>query len=156
TYGDLLDCAPDPCAVITRNGVFSAQAKYFGIFLGDTITAGNLTVNVGVRYDRQYGVNNPSTIPANPTFPDLMPALNYTGRDRDFLWKNYEPRVGLTYALGANRSTILKASYARYAEALGTGTVSTTNPLAGASYAYYLWNDANSDGVVQPGEVDTS
>ena len=155
TYGDLFDCDV-PCAVITRDGQFSAQAKYFGVFVGDTMTMDRLTVNVGVRYDKQYGENLPSSPAGNPSFPTILPALNYPGRGRDFTWKNYEPRVGINYALGANRTTVLKASYARYAEALGTGTVSIPNNSAGSAYAYYAWNDRNGDNLVQPGEVDTS
>jgi carboxypeptidase family protein/TonB-dependent receptor-like protein len=155
TYGDLFDCAI-PCATITRNGTFSVSAKYYGVFLGDTITAGNLTLNLGVRYDKQSGSNLASSVPANASFPTIMPALNYGGADGGFTWKDYQPRVGLTYALGAARTTIFKASYSRYAEALGTAIIAQTNPVAGAAYAYYAWNDANHNNLVEPGEVDTS
>ena len=155
TYGDLFDCNV-PCAVITRNSSFSAQAKYYGAFFGDTMTIDRLTVNVGVRWDRQYGENLPSTIPANPTFPTILPAIDYPGQSKTFTWNNWQPRLGLTYAIGSERKTLLRASYARYAEALGTGTVGLTNPLNTASYAYYAWTDANHDNLVQPGEVDTS
>ncbi len=161
TFGDLFDCDV-PCAVITRDGVFSAQAKYYGVFLGDTITADRLTVNVGLRYDKSSGENLPSKTNGNPTFPDILPGLDYPGRPTDFTWKSWQPRAGLTYALGANRTTILKASYARYAEAMGTGTVSIPNNSAGAGYGYYAWHDgtgcaaAKKDNLVQPCEVDTS
>ena len=161
TYGDLSDCG-GPCAVITRQSSFSASAKYYGAFIGDTMTAGNLTVNLGVRYDRQSGENLPASVPANPTFPNILPVLTYPGGATAFTWKNFEPRFGITYALGANRATIFKGSYARYAEALGTGTVGIPNPLNTAAYAYYTWHDgtgcaaARLDNLVQPCEVDTS
>ncbi|MGE5278108.1 MAG: carboxypeptidase regulatory-like domain-containing protein [Acidobacteriota bacterium] len=161
TYGDQTNCSPDAngfggCAVITRNGAFGAEAKYWGAYIGDTITMDRLTFNLGVRWDEQYGTNNPSIVPGNPSFPDIMPAFNYPGAGKQFTWKNWEPRAGITYALGQNRSTVFKASYAQYAEALGTATVSIPNNSAGAGYAYYLWNDLNHDNFVQPGEVDTS
>ncbi len=57
--------------------------------------------------------------------------------------------------MGGNRATVFKASYARYAEALGTGIVDNVNPTAAVSYAYYPWNDANGDNLVQVGEIDT-
>jgi hypothetical protein len=161
TYGDLSDCDV-PCAVITRRSSFSASAKYYSAYVGDTIAAGNLTVNLGVRYDRQSGENVANTVPGNPTFPSILPNLIYPGGASPFTWKNYEPRFGLTYALGPNRATIFKASYARYAEALGTGIVGIPNPLNTASYAYYAWHDgtgcaaAKADNLVQPCEVDTS
>ncbi len=157
TNGDLTDCSGDtvvPCAVITRNGSASVEAKYYSVYLGDTITLDRLTVNLGVRWDEQYGFNRPSAIPANPTFPGVMPALNYPGRPKDFEWNNWQPRFGVTYALGQNRTTVLKASYAQFADALGTNTVSIPSPVFGASYAWYGWNDANHDNLVQPSEVD--
>jgi hypothetical protein len=58
--------------------------------------------------------------------------------------------------MGANRSTVLKASYARYAEALGTGLIDNVNPIGAVSYAYYAWNDANGNSLVEVGEVDLS
>jgi len=155
TYGDLYDCSV-PCAVITRNGSFGLEGKYWGAFLGDTITMDRLTVDLGLRWDEQYGSNRASVVPANPTFPRILPAFVYPGRGRDFAWKDWQPRVGVTYALGSKRNTILKASYSRYAEALDVFLVSIPNNSAGAAYAYYAWHDANQNNLVEPGEVDTS
>jgi len=45
---------------------------------------GNLTANVGVRYDRQGGKSLASTANANPVFPDLLPAAHYAGQDAGF------------------------------------------------------------------------
>ncbi|HEX9150287.1 MAG TPA: hypothetical protein VF958_14115, partial [Thermoanaerobaculia bacterium] len=94
--------------------------------------------------------------PGNPSFPNILPAIDYPGSGEPFTWEDWQPRAGITYALGANRSTVLKASYARYAEALGTGLIDNVNPIAGVSYAYYGWNDANHKNLVDVGEVDTS
>ena len=57
---------------------------------------------------------------------------------------------------GANRNTVFKASYARYAEAFGTNTTGQINPTNAVSYAYYGWNDANGNNLVEPGEVDST
>jgi hypothetical protein len=155
TYGDLLDCA-GPCAVVTRASSKNIGIKFWSAYFADTLTLDRFTGIVGVRWDRQYGQNEKSSIPANATFPDILPAVNYPGADRQFTWDNWSPRVGITYALGQNRTTLLKASYARFVEALSTPIVGLSNPLAGVAYAYYAWNDANGDNLVQPGEVDTS
>ena len=156
TYGTLANCDV-PCAAITRDSNSSVEGKYYSAFLGDTLTADRLTINVGVRWDKQFGENLPKLIAANPTFPDILPEINYRGSGREFTWEDYQPRVGITYALGARRTTLVKASYARFASTLGTGTIGLTNPSPGyASYGYYAWNDANGDHLVQPGEVDTS
>jgi hypothetical protein len=84
----------------------------------------------------------------------VLPAIDYPGSGRPFTWDDWQPRLGLTYALGTNRSTVLKASYARYADALGTGTIDNVNPVSAVSYAYYGWNDANHNNLVEVGEVD--
>ena len=155
TFGDLFDCSV-PCAAIVRDSRFGVETRYWGGFAGDTITIHRLTVNLGLRWDEQYGINYPSSIPANGTFPQILPAFNYPGRGRDFTWKNWQPRFGVTYALGANRNTILKASYAQYAETLGNYVVAIPNNSAFGAAVFYAWNDANHNNLVEPGEVDTS
>jgi len=155
TYGDLSDCA-GPCATITRESNLHISNYYYNAYLQDAITLDRLTVNVGVRWDRQYGDNLPTTIQGNPTFPSILPTVNYPGQDKPFTWNDWQPRVGLTYALGSDRNTVLKASYAHYAEALGTNTTGQVNPTNTVAYGYYAWNDANGDNLVQPGEVDTN
>ncbi len=51
------------------------------LYVQDTLVKGNLTANVGLRYDRQGGENLASTVPANPVFPELLPAGHYEGGD---------------------------------------------------------------------------
>jgi len=165
TYGDLFDCTdtdgnPVACAAVTRESNLSIDNYYWSAYLQDAITMDRLTVNVGVRWDRQYGNNNPTTILGNPT-PEftaagVAPTVDFLGSKKPFTWNDWEPRVGLTYAFGANRDTIFKASYARYAEALGTNTTGQTNPTNAVAYIYYPWTDANGDGIVQPNEVNVS
>jgi hypothetical protein len=157
TYGDLIDCGTGiPCAVITRSSSKNIETTFYSAFLSDTLTADRLTVNAGVRWDRQYGVNDASSIGANASFQDILPAVNYAGAGKAFTWEDFSPRLGVTYALGNDRMTILKASYARFVDNLNTPLVGRTNPLGGVAYAYYSWNDANGDNLVQPGEVDTA
>jgi hypothetical protein len=145
-----------PCAGITRDGGFRVEAKYWNFWIGDTMTLDRLTVNAGIRWDKQYGDNIHRFIPGNPTFPQVLPDLNYPGTGREFTWEDWQPRVGATYALGSSRNTLVKANYARYAATLGQVTVGLTNPLGYTSYIYYAWNDANGDHHIQPGEVDLS
>ena len=51
----------------------------------------------------------------------ILPAISYGGSGNDVDFKDWQPRVGLTYALGAQKTTLLRASYARYADQLGIG-----------------------------------
>jgi hypothetical protein len=99
---------------------------------------------------------------ANPAFPTILPALDYPGQDSGFEWKSLTPRLGLTYALGAERKTLLRASYAQFAAQLGSGTgniagtggeASWVNPLYPQTYVYYYYNDLNGNGNAEPGEV---
>jgi hypothetical protein len=139
-------------AELTRQHNVSEAARYFDGYLSDTLTWSRLTVNAGVRYDEQYGQNLPSSAPANPVFPDLLPAIRFPGTPVPFRWKSWEPRVAAAYAVGAGKKTLLRASYARYADQLGTGNVAFNNPVGG-SYLYYYWSDTNGNQRVDPGEL---
>src|SRR5262249_20150350 len=127
-------------ANITRADFDGENVKSIGFFIGDTLTTGNLTVNVGVRSDTFYGQNAPTSSPANPAFPDILPALNYAGGGSDFHSNRISPRIGITYALGPQRTTLLRASYARFADQLGTSQVAVSNPLGIVNIAQYAWN----------------
>jgi hypothetical protein len=64
--------------------------------------------------------------------------VSFSGGDAGFDWTSISPRLGLTYALGAERKTLLRASYSRFADQLGTGFATWTNPLALPGYAYFF------------------
>ena len=38
-----------------------------------------LTINLGVRWDRQYGTNGATASNGNPTFPRILPTIDYPG-----------------------------------------------------------------------------
>jgi Carboxypeptidase regulatory-like domain len=158
TYGDLRIIADhDPAypytANITRADFDGQQITALGYFLGDTLTWGPLTLNLGVRYDSGYGNNLASTAPANPAFPDLLGPLEYPGGGSDFRSARWEPRIGVTYALGSQRTTLLKASYSQFADQLGTSIVAVNNPLGAVARAQYQWNDANGDHLITRDEL---
>ncbi len=153
-FGDLANFG-EPVATLTRQAVTNVGLKYYTGFLSDTLTMGNLTVNAGVRYDVQKGNLQGVTIPGNPLFGDILPTINATDRPAPFTWKNVVPRLGLTYALGEDKKTLLRASYSQYADQLGSATISFAN--AGAlSAEFFPWNDANGDHVITRDEVDLS
>jgi hypothetical protein len=121
--------------------------------LGDTITTGNLTVQLGVRYDRQQAKNLPGTAFGNTMFPDLLPTVQYHGAPNwQFDITNWQPRVSATYALGEKKTTLVRASYAQFADQLGfIGYYGSGVPISNGYY--YYWNDANHDHLVQPNEI---
>src|SRR4029079_2676868 len=121
-----------------RNANFHVEQKYTDAYVQDTVTTGNLTINAGLRYDKQEATNLPTSSPANPVLPTVLPAVSGGKFDAGFNWADITPRLGLTYALGAERKTLLRASYSRFADQLGNGTVCFTNRVAGAAYRYFL------------------
>ncbi len=139
----------------SRDGNPDVINEYNQAYLQDTLTVGNLTFNVGIRYDKQGGENVSNTISANPHLPGVLPSVNYRGGDIGFEWADVTPRLGLTYALGAERKTLLRASYSRFADQLGSGTASWLNTTRAPSYAYFYSTSAGTPpGIIGLNEVD--
>jgi hypothetical protein len=139
---------------MTREGNIRIDTAFYQAYLSDTLTMKNLTVNIGVRYDQQQGHNRASTADANHDFPDILPAITQQQTDPSFKWKNFSPRVGLTYALGPdNNKTLIRASYGRFVDNLA-GPYIFWNNNAQYGYLRYRWTDANGDHVAQRNEVD--
>ncbi len=113
--------------------------EYVSLWVQDTLSFGNLTLNLGLRFDDQSGTNEAFNVGANPLFPDVLPALNYQGSGAEFDWTTLTPRIGATYALGKNRDTLLRASFAQFADQLASGNVNRTNP-AGDAYARFIFS----------------
>ncbi|HEV8581498.1 MAG TPA: TonB-dependent receptor [Thermoanaerobaculia bacterium] len=131
-----------PLLLLAREATPDVKIDYTNVYLQDTLAMGNLTVNLGVRYDRQEGENQASDAAANPVAPDLLPAVHYAGQDSGFSWSDVSPRIGLTYGIGAERKTLLRASYSRFADQLGTATAGFLNPLGGIGYRYFITSNA--------------
>jgi hypothetical protein len=143
-------------ASVTRGMNVKLEDNFYDTYLSDTIQIADLTVNVGARFDYQQSRNLPSSVPANPAFPELLPAVRYGGDSGyPITWRSVEPRIGVTWAVGGDRRTLLRASYARFADELGTD-VAFVNAFPGIAYLYYNWNDANGNGRVDPSEIDPS
>jgi hypothetical protein len=150
--------------IFFRNRTVGIEGDYGAAWLQDTLTHDRWTINAGVRYDRQYLKNLAASDPGNPlvppAFPDdptsqpLLPPLTFKGNDAGgFSWNTFEPRVGVTYALGKDRTTLLRGTYSRYAEQLGQLPLSTrVNPI-GYGYAYFYFADANHNHILDPSEL---
>ena len=110
-----------------------------------------LTLNIGVRYDMpgRRGAGRP-TVPANPFFPTLMPAIDFQGADAGVVWKDFSPRIGFTYDLKGDGRNVVSSSYATYYGQMSPGQLSSQLAATGAVFVRYPWTDANGDGFVQP------
>jgi hypothetical protein len=140
-------------AQVFRQGFGGNRANYLDFYVGDTISHNMLTIDLGVRYDRQWGKALPSQTSANKAFPDLVPGIVFDGYDSPFTWNNVSPRAGMTWALDQDRKTVARASFSRYAGQLNTGSVGFTNPSSTAGSATYRWVDRNGDHLAQSDEV---
>ena len=114
-------------------------------------------MNAGFRWDLQKAANDASSAPANTMFPDLLPGLSFDGTSPKISWNDVSPRVGATFALDANRKTVVRASYARYAGQLNPFEVTSASPVGGYyTYIAYKWVDTNRDGFAQKNEILTN
>lgn len=147
----------DNYALAYRARVVNYTGQYYDAFIGDTFTHGPLTVNGGIRWDRQTAANQASVAPANTMFPDLLPSLSYNGAGPTIAWNDVSPRVGATVALDAARKTVARASYANYAGQLNPFEVTGASPV-GSYYTFiaYRWIDTNHDGFAQKNEILTN
>jgi Carboxypeptidase regulatory-like domain len=129
--------------VADREENLAVRNTYTSAYAQDTLTVGNLTANIGLRYDRQGGSNLPSFEAASLADPAILPAVSYGGGPIGFTWSNFTPRLGLTYALGKDRTTLVRASYSRYADQMSAAIADGNNPMAAQSYYYFLTPSSN-------------
>ena len=62
-------------AQVFRQGYGGNRADYLDFYAGDTIQHAALTIDVGVRYDRQWGKALRERDAANPAFPSVVPGI---------------------------------------------------------------------------------
>jgi hypothetical protein len=143
-----------------RNRQVGILSSYDSAWIQDTVTLDRWTINAGLRYDNQTVENLATSSPANLQAPaafeggqPLIPEINFPGNDAGgFEWETVVPRIGVTYALGEQRRTLLRGSFSQYAEQLGQlPLASRVNPL-GYSYAYFYFTDANGNLVLDDAE----
>ncbi|MFY9826399.1 MAG: carboxypeptidase regulatory-like domain-containing protein [Thermoanaerobaculia bacterium] len=142
--------------IFYRNRTVGIQGNYGAGWVQDTLTHDRWTINAGVRYDKQDLKNLPASDPGNPEAQGLLPPLVFKGNDAGgFSWNTFEPRIGVTYAMGKDRTTLLRGTYSRYAEQLGQLPLSTrVNPI-GYGYAYFYFADANHNHILDPSELSS-
>jgi hypothetical protein len=141
-------------ADIWRDQNSESHLNTHALYLQDTFTRNRLTLNLGFRVDRQDDEAVAATVPENPFFPDLMPAINFAGADAGVVWTDFSPRVGFTYDLTGDGRNVLASSYSTYFGQMSPGQLSSQIAATGAVFVRYPWNDANGDGFVQRNEVN--
>jgi hypothetical protein len=145
---------PNMDVTIVRNWAAAGEGVYWSGYLGDTISLGRLTLNLGARWDRQTNLVSPASVPANPLEPTLLPALTATEQKDAIVWNSLTPRLGMTYALNESRRTILRGSYAMFASQLNAVlAASTVSQIPYYSYVYYTAVDTNGNNIADANEL---
>jgi Carboxypeptidase regulatory-like domain/TonB dependent receptor len=97
------------------NGSFGQNVQRLGMYVQDSWRAApHLTVNVGMRYDTTFGLFTSSgrsqlDNPALLTLQALqVPLFEHPGAPHDYR-KAFAPRLGIAYALGPDRNTVIRA-----------------------------------------------
>ncbi len=138
-----------------REGNAQTELEYTSLTVQDTMTMGNWTFKVGLRYDKQEGNNIDSVVGANPFNPDLLPGVTVPATPTPFSWDTISPRLGATYSWGDENQYLFRASYSQFYETLGSGFI-TPNNAATVKYSYHYWYDTNNNLLVDQGELGPS
>ena len=115
-----------------------------GVYANDTWQMNRrVTLNVGIRYDRQV-----SYLPAQ-TGPN---GQSFSAVDNAVTWNNWGPRLGMSVDVTGDGKTLVKGSFGQFWYYPGADFAATLNPNPPGWYKQYTWTDANHDGVWDPGE----
>lgn len=146
----------DAYANFYRESSTITSTEYTQAWLQDTLTAGRLTANIGLRYEVAEGANKASSVPAVVFAGETaIPGATFPGDDGGGVkWQTLLPRLGLTWSLGEERRTLLRANYSRFAEQLPQGYISGVNPT-GTAILGGEFNDTNDNGILDPAEYSS-
>ena len=136
-----------------RDSFSGTELDSTSVWIKDTMTMGNLTVEFGLRYNNSDASNLPSSsVAANPLFPDAVPALAYQGDDPQFEYDTISPQLGATYTFGEDNQFLVRGSYRKYYDDISVTEAGTTN-AAGRSWITGFAQDYNGDGQYDASEL---
>jgi hypothetical protein len=139
-----------------RDGNSVTHLSTAALHVQDSYSWRHLTASAGLRLDVQSDDARPSTVPASPLVPALLPAVTFPGADAGVTWKDLSPRLGVTYDFSGQGRTLVNASLASYHGQRATGQLSSELSTTDAVFVRYPWSDLNRDGFVQLNEVNTA
>ena len=124
-------------------------------YIDDIITAGRLTLKLGLRWDRYHG-----WLPEQNS-PDGRWCTAAAGCPRDFAARtgvldlsSFAPRLGIVVGLEEGGQSAFKASWGRYYHQFSTGFANFVNQNGNLTNTW-TWNDLNGDRQFQDGEQGT-
>jgi len=151
-----------------RDGRDNGVADQYAFYLQDTITKGNFTATLGLRYDKQQGSQGAVTygagqsIAANPVvwsifdstvttqMDTILPGVSADpvkanpqilgGGNSPYEWNNWSPRLGITWDISGDGKTVAKLALSQYGDVMGTGYASGSPQGTGGSSNFW-WMD---------------
>jgi hypothetical protein len=138
-------------AWLISDSIDNYEGKRNSFYAGDTISAGRMTFNVGLRYDNQTSQGLASEVPASAISPLVFPANSFPGSEKG-TWNSLSPRFGMTYDLTGDSKTILRLNAARYYSQMAAWQFQRTNTTSGREVDL-SWTDLNGNGQVDGGEA---
>jgi hypothetical protein len=143
-----------------NNFMLKYDAKRASAYVQDIIEVGRLTLNLGLRYDRQWGgVLESSNIPTDADIAKNIggidynwPAATQSAYTAPFVWNMFSPRIGLIYDLTGTGKTLFKASFSIYGSQWDAWTT-VSNLFFLYAYHRFYWTDTNGDLQVQANEL---
>jgi hypothetical protein len=138
---------------LNTKGALTSRAAldHFGLFVNDTWSAGRMTFNGGVRFDRYRGWLPEQEQLAASVGPVSVQAKTFEEREF-YTWNLFAPRIGVVFDLAGDGRTVIKGNYGFYWHNPGAGVGDSGNPNTAEKYGTYQWNDRNGDRRWQPGE----
>ncbi len=154
-----------------------AVQQYMG-YISDTISKGNFTLLLGLRYDRQKPYLKPYTVASVPindsawafgsgsanfkgvdpyiyiALLNIMPAVDIAPSSKPaYQWNTWSPRLGLTYDLGGKGKTIIKLGASMYGDVMGAYWAENFAPINSGGKLNFYWFDQNGDNRVTIDEL---
>ncbi|MEN8222182.1 MAG: TonB-dependent receptor [Acidobacteriota bacterium] len=150
-------------AWLLPNTFYNADFNRVSFYASDTATFGKLTVNLGVRYDKESGALNEQLQqgftwhePGSPhhgeeLFSSVLGNLVVQGGDSPQTYEVISPRLSLTYDIGGDGKNVVKLSVARYGGQSGNALTNRYMPYREVDV--WWMGDFNNDKMINYDEI---
>jgi hypothetical protein len=128
---------------------FDVNFQRMSLYLSDTATFGKLTATLGLRYDKEQGTTNGTTMPkftwyepGTPyngleLFPDELGTFKIPAGNKGAPYKVFSPRLSLTYDITGDGKNVVKLSLARYGGQSGNDLIYNMYPFREIDVYWY-------------------
>jgi hypothetical protein len=143
------DGAPNAVRIYNTPVANLSYVGWTGFYVQDSWTLGDVTLNIGGRFDRAKSWIPAQTAPAGSFIGDRSIDRREPTDQKIGVW-----RLGAAYDVMGRGRTAIKASHSRYAQQVGINRVTLVHPFQ-FSNGTRSWTDRNADRVPQSDELGT-